>query len=261
MNAPPILTGWTRGHHSAAGVGHDTYRRGAGPGVILIHELPGMTPNVVALAEEIIASGFTVVMPHLFGEPGGEPTTGALLRSIGAVCVSREFTKLALGRTAPVTGWLRSLARELHEELGGPGVGAIGMCFTGGFALAMLADAPVAAAVLSQPSTPAPVGRARKADLGLSPADLQRVKARVSAGCPVLGLRYADDPAVGTRFETLRRELGDNFIAVEFPGSKHAVLTEHRQQAGVDRVLAFLHDRLDQAPGPDGVGPGSEPGP
>ena len=121
------------------------------------------------------------------------------------------------------------------------------MCLTGGFALAMLADAPVAAPVLAQPASPAPVGKARKADLGLSPGDLKSVKAKVAAGCQVLGLRYERDPAVGTRFDTLRRELGDNFIAVEFPGRKHATLTEHRQQEGIDRVLTFFDDKLKAA--------------
>ena len=150
----------------------------------------------------------------------------------------------ALGRTSPVATWLRSLARELHAELGGAGVGAVGMCFTGGFALAMLADAPIAAPVLAQPAAPMPVGEARKADLGINAGDLASVKAKVAGGCQVLGLRYADDPAVGDRFDTLRRELGANFIAVEFPGRKHATLTEHRQQEGVDRVLAFFEDKL-----------------
>ena len=118
------------------------------------------------------------------------------------------------------------------------------MCFTGGFALAMMVDESVAAPVLAQPSLPFPVGRARAADLNLSPADLARVKERAAAGCQVLGLRYTGDMAVGTRFETLTREIGDAFIRVEFPGRKHSTLTAHRQQEGVDRVLAFLGDKL-----------------
>jgi dienelactone hydrolase len=238
------LESWTLGSHTAGGVTHPTYRKGSGPGVIVIHEIPGITPAVLEFAEDVVARGFTVVMPRLFGRPGAPATVRESVRSIAAVCVSREFTKFALSRTTPVATWLRSLARQLHQELGGPGVGAVGMCFTGGYALAMLADAPVAAPVLAQPASPAPVGRARKADLGLSPRDLESVKAKVAAGCQVLGLRYERDPAVGTRFDTLRRELGDNFIAVEFPGRQHATLTEHRQQAGVDRVLAFFVEKL-----------------
>ena len=239
-----LLESWSLGSHTADGVTHPMYRKGSGPGVIVIHEVPGITPKVIAFAEEVVARGFTVVLPSLFGRPEAEATIAESVRTIARICVSREFSMFALGRTSPVTSWLRSLARELHAELGGPGVGAVGMCLTGGFALAMLADAPIAAPVLAQPATPAPVGRARRADLGLSRADLDAVKARVAAGCQVLGLRYERDPAVGSRFDTLRRELGDNFIAVEFPGRQHATLTEHRQQEGVDRVLAFFEQKL-----------------
>jgi dienelactone hydrolase len=242
-----LLDSWTAGSHTADGITHPTYRKGSGPGVIVIHEIPGITPGVAAFAEEVVARGFTVVLPSLFGRDQAPATALETMRSIVQVCVSREFSMFALGRTTPVAGWLRSLARELHAELGGPGVGAVGMCMTGGFALAMLADAPIAAPVLAQPASPAPVGRARGADLGLSPADLTAVKAKVAAGCQVLGLRYQGDPAVGSRFDTLRRELGGNFIAVEFPGRKHATLTEHRQQEGVDRVLAFFEDKLKAA--------------
>ncbi|RAG87243.1 dienelactone hydrolase [Streptacidiphilus pinicola] len=239
-----LLDSWTEGRHTADGVVHPTYRKGSGPGVIVIHEIPGVTPGVIGFAEEVVARGFTVVLPSLFGRPEGPASVGESLRSIARICVSKEFSMFALGRTTGAAPWLRSLARELHAELGGPGVGAVGMCFTGGFALAMLADAPVAAPVLAQPASPAPLGRARRADLGLSPADLTSVKAKVAAGCQVLGLRYDRDPAVGTRFDTLRRELGDGFIAVEFPGRQHSTLTEHRQQEGVDRVLAFFEEKL-----------------
>jgi len=208
-----LLDSWTPCSYTAGGITHPTYRKGSGPGVIVIHEIPGITPAVIAFAEEVVARGFSVVLPSLFGREEAPATVRESLRSMARVCVSREFSLFALGRTSPVATWLRSLARELHAELGGPGVGAVGMCLTGGFALAMLADAPVAAPVLAQPASPAPVGKAR-------------------------------NPAVGTRFDTLRRELGGNFIAVEFPGRKHATLTEHRQQDGVDRVLTFFEEKL-----------------
>jgi dienelactone hydrolase len=235
FNAMGLLDSWIPGSHTADGITHPTYRKGSGPGVIVIHEIPGITPAVIAFAEEVVARGFSVVLPSLFGREEASATVRESLRSIARVCVSREFSLFALGRTSPVAAWLRSLARELHAELDGPGVGAVGMCLTGGFALAP---------VLAQPASPAPVGKARKADLGLSPGDLTSVKTKVAAGCQVLGLRYDRDPAVGTRFDTLRRELGDNFIAVEFPGRKHATLTEHRQQDGVDRVLTFFEEKL-----------------
>jgi dienelactone hydrolase len=239
-----LLDDWFLGEHTASGVTHPTYRKGSGPGVVVISEIPGITEDVIAFSEEVVGLGLTVVMPHLFGKVPSSDSPLAIAGSIGRVCVSREFNKLKLRRTSPVANWLRSLARELHAELGGPGVGARGMCLTGGFALAMMVDDSVAAPVVAQPSLPFALGKERAADLNLSPADLSKVKERAAAGCQVLGLRYTDDMAVGTRFETLTRELGDAFIRVEFPGRKHSTLTAHRQQEGVDRVLAFFREKL-----------------
>jgi dienelactone hydrolase len=239
-----VMHGWEPGEHTASDVTHPTYRKGTGPGVVVISEIPGITEDVVTFAEEVVAQGHTVVLPHLFGQVPSSDSPMAALSSLRQACVNREFTKLKLRQTSPIADWLRSLARELHAELGGPGVGAVGMCLTGGFALAMMVDDAVAAPVLAQPSLPFPIGKARAADLNLSPADLAKVRQRAADGCQVLGLRYASDMAVGTRFETLSREIGDAFIRVEFPGRKHATLTAHRQQEAVDRVLAFFREKL-----------------
>ena len=241
------LSTWTAGQHTADGTTHPTYRKGSGPGVIVIHEIPGITPKVVEFADEVVAAGFTVVMPQLFGTPGAPMSPGAIARVVPRVCVSREFTTMATGRTSPVATWLRSLARALHEDVGGPGVGALGMCFTGGFALAMMVDDAVAAPVLAQPSLPFAVGRRRAADLGLSPADLADVRARAAGGCQVLGLQFEGDLATGTRFHTLAAEIGDAFLRVDLPGKGHSTLTEHRSQEAVDRVLAFVAERLNRA--------------
>ena len=236
--------GWTQGTHTFDGVSHPTYRRGSGPGVIVVHEIPGITPEVAAFGQEVVDAGYTVVMPSLFGADGAKMTAGSTAKALRQVCVSKEFTKLRTGETTPVAGWLRSLARDLHAELGGPGVGALGMCFTGGFALAMMVDTAVVAPVLCQPSAPFPIGSARARDVNLSPGDLDIVKGRCAAGQQVLGLRFRNDPAVGKRFETLTTELGDAFIRVELEGKGHSTVTAHRQQAGVDAVLDFLGAHL-----------------
>ena len=239
-----LLDSWTPGAHTNDGVTHSTYRKGSGPGVILIHEIPGITPEVIGFAEELVAAGYTVVMPHLVGRPEVGMSVGSTLGALRQLCVSAEFTKLATGVTSPVAGWLRSLARELHAELGGPGVGALGMCFTGGFALAMMVDPSVVAPVVAQPSVPFAIGKKRGADLNLSPGDLDAVRRRAAAGCEVLGLRYRNDSATGTRFETLTREIGDRFLRVELDGKGHSTLTLHRRQEAVDRVLAFFGEKL-----------------
>lgn len=241
------LEGWQRGEFSAAGFTHTTYRKGTGPGVVVVHEIPGITPAVLRFAEEVVDAGFTVVMPLLVGEVGREVSQGYLMGSMSKICVSREFTTMAMKQTSPVIAYLRALARQLHEEVGGPGVGAIGMCFSGGFALGMMLDDLMIAPVLSQPSLPFAMGRARGADLNLSPDDAVVIANRAAAGCQVLGLRYTGDKLVGDRFTSLRTLLGDAFVAIEFPSQKksdHSVLTEQRQEEGVSRVLDFLREKL-----------------
>lgn len=237
------------------------YRAGSGPAVVVIHEIPGLHPGVVAFAQRLVDDGFTVYLPSLFGRPGAPVTNGALVRSIGEVCVARQFTLLA-NRTSPVTPWLRALAARAHAECGGPGVGAVGMCFTGGFALAMAVEPAVLAAVMSQPSLPAGVTAAKRAALGLDPQDLATVRRRTHEGLCVLGLRFSQD--VGSppeRFDTLRRTLGDAFEGIEIdsspgnphgiPRRAHAVLTVdlvdrpgHPTREALDRVLQFLGDQL-----------------
>jgi len=215
--------------------------------VIVVHEIPGITPTVEKFANDVAAAGFTVVMPLLVGTTGEPPSSKYLATSMAKVCISKEFTTMAMNKTSPIISWLRALAKQLHQEIGGKGVGAVGMCFSGGFALGMMVDEILVAPVLSQPSLPFAFGAKRAADLNLSPDDAERVAQRAAAGCQVLGLRFKSDRLVGTRFDELRRLLGDSFVAVEFESSAksdHSVLTEQRQELGVQRVLEFLKSKL-----------------
>ena len=247
MSDEDVLDGWERSSFTSADITHDTYRKGSGPGIVVIHEIPGITPSVAAFANEVVDRGFTVVMPDLVGTPGKAVSPGYLAMSVAKICVAREFTAMALDKTSPVIAWLRALARNLHNDVGGPGVGAVGMCFSGGFALGMMVDDIMLAPVLSQPSMPFSVGKQRSANLSLSPDDEAAVIERASEGCQVLGLRFTGDKVVGTRFATLREKLGDAFIAIELPSnakSDHSVLTEQRDAQSVERVLDFFVEKL-----------------
>jgi dienelactone hydrolase len=239
-----LMSGWRRESHAAEGFEFPTYRDGEGPGVIVMHESPGLTPEVVRFGRELVQEGFTVVMPHFFGSAHRSPRVLEAARVIPRLCIGREFTILATGRTTPVAGWLRSLARHVHAQAGGIGVGAVGMCFTGGFALAMMVDPAVVAPVVAQPAVPIPLGPRRAADIGLDRNDLAAVQDRVRAGCPVLGVRYRGDWATGTRFDTLTAALGDGFVKVELEGSRHATLTAERHPVAVEAVVGFLRERL-----------------
>jgi dienelactone hydrolase len=259
----PDLAGFTETTFTFEGVTRPVYRGGSGPGVVVVHEVPGITPLVADFGRRVIDAGFTVAMPSLFGEPGKPMSFGYIAKSITSVCVSKEFAAWAANRTSPVIAWLRALARDLHAQAGGPGVGAVGMCFSGGFALAMAVDDDLLAPVLSQPSMPFPVGKARSHSLGLSDGDLARVKHRVTDdNLCILGLRFSQDRAVpDARWARYTEEFGDHFIGVDIdssPGNPHgikrtahSVLTEHLvdepghpTRDGLDRVLAFFRDRL-----------------
>src|SRR5688500_10289965 len=156
----------------------DVFRRGTGPAVIVISEMPGISPKVLEFAGRVADIGCTAVLPHLFGTPGRNPYTSVpaslsyTLSSFVPACISREFTTFATGKTSPVVVWLRALAAHEHRECGGPGVGAVGMCFTGGFALAMATDDRLLAPVLSQPSMPMPITGAHRRSIDCSPEDL-----------------------------------------------------------------------------------------
>jgi dienelactone hydrolase len=258
------LEGFTEGTYTHAGTTRPVFRAGSGPAVIVIHEIPGITPLVADFGRRVAAAGLTAVLPSLFGEPGKGRSAAYVGQQMAAACVSREFATFALRRSSPVTLWLRALARDEHERCGGPGVGVVGMCLTGGFGLAMAVDDAVLAPVLSQPSLPFAVSGAHRRDLGVSDDDLAAVRARAEGdeGLCVLGLRFTDDKlAPPERFVRLREELGDRFIAVEIDSSKdnpdgikraaHSVLTEdlvdrpgHPTAEALAQVLEFLTDRL-----------------
>jgi len=254
-----MLAGFVEGSFTHDGKTRVVYRGGAGPGVVVIHEIPGLHPGVAAFARRVVDAGFSVALPVMFGTVGKPASTGYILEQVVHVCISREFRLLAANQSSPITEWLRALCRSLHAEVGGRGVGAIGMCLTGNFALALMVDEAVMAPVLSQPSLPLPLGKSRRAGLHLSEESLAIAKGRE---VPVLGLRFTEDRMCpGERFDRLRAEFGDRFEAIEIDSSRgnpfgipqdaHSVLTlhfvdqdGHPTRRALDRVLAFFRERL-----------------
>ena len=229
--------------------------------VIVIHEMPGLHPLVIRFADRVAAAGMTVYCPHLFGEPG-RPASHPLgaLTMLGGICIRREFNVWAADKSSPIVEWLKALSRKAHAECGGKGVGAVGMCFTGGFALAMMTEPSVVAPVLSQPSLPLGASKPqRAAGIGASPAEVSCARKRFNEeGLSMIGLRFYGDPFVpDARFDTYRREFGDKFEAIEIdpkdaaPGGlkhPHSVLTINLAEDGPTkeaerRVLAFFRER------------------
>jgi dienelactone hydrolase len=238
---------------------------GHGPGVIVMAEMPGISPHVARFARWVRDAGFTVYMPSLFGRDGAIPDAQEGAAIFQRACVSAEFRALAGDRTSPVTRWLRALAKLAHEECGGPGVGAIGMCFTGNFALSMMLEPAMLAPVLAQPSLPLD----NPGGLEIAPDELRAVRERLDReGLTVLAYRFAGDRfCKAERFAAYAEALGERFVArvlpdpapnpdvppffAQYVGTPHSVVTVHLVDevghptiAARDEILSFFATRL-----------------
>lgn len=251
------------------GVERAVYVAGVGPAVIVLHEMPGIGAHLLRFARWVRDAGFTVYVPSLFGVDGTDPSAEAGRDVFRRACVSAEFRALGAGATSPISAWLRALARRAHDECGGKGVGAVGMCFTGNFALSMMLEPSMLAPVVSQPSLPFDV----PSGLEIAPHDLAVIRARLEQeDLSVLAYRFDGDRyCTAARFDSYANALGKRFVGrvlpddaarlegappffaehVNFP---HSVLTVHftddagsPTRAARDEVLAFLASRLGDA--------------
>jgi dienelactone hydrolase len=247
------------------GVEKRVYVAGDGPAVVVMAEMPGISPHVARFARWVRDAGLSVYMPSLFGRDGALASAEEGVEVFKKTCVSAEFRALASGGSPPVARWLRALARRAHAERGGPGVGAVGMCFTGNFALSMMLEAPTLAPVVCQPSLPLEQPDA----LGLSDDELVTLRRRLEAeDLSVLGFRFEGDRwCTAGRFAAFAQALGPRFVARVLPdsaahpdpppffkhvvASPHSVVTAHLiDEAGQptvaarDEILSFLRARL-----------------
>lgn len=247
------------------GVAKRVHVAGTGPAVIVMTEMPGISPQVARLARWVRDAGFTVYMPSLFGRDGAVPDAQEGAEVFRRACVSAEFRAFAGGASSPATQWLRRLARLVHDECGGPGVGAIGMCFTGNFALTLMLESSVLAPVLSQPSLPLDAPDA----IEISADEVRRVRQRLEReDLTVMAYRFEGDRFCrAQRFATYREALGERFVARVLPDSAanpdvapffarhvptpHSVVAAHLiDEAGQptiaarDEIIAFFQRRL-----------------
>ena len=255
------LPGFTSFDFYSQGYRHKVYKKGddSKPGIMVIQELPGILPSTVAFAERLCADGYTVYMPHLFGKVNSfDP-----VRNLAKVCVSFEFRLLATKRRSPVADWLRALAQEMQDKTGGP-IAAIGMCFTGSFALALMMDDTIAAPVISQPGhLDGMFGKGQRASLGVTQEELAASVARSEKDkVPVMGFRFTSDMLCPkARFDYLADLFGERFRRFEIdssfgnkfkiPMKAHSVFTvdyvdepDHPTRKAYETLVDFLRERL-----------------
>jgi dienelactone hydrolase len=247
------------------GVTKRVYVAGSGPAVIVMSEMPGISPHVARFARWVRDARFTVYMPSLFGRDGAVPEVDEGVAVFQRACVSAEFRALAANQTSPMTQWLRALARLAHHQCGGEGVGAIGMCFTGNFALTMMLEPAMLAPVLCQPALPIndPAG------IEIAPEDIKAVRDRLDRDdLTVLAYRFEGDRFCrAERFAAYAAALGDRFVGRVLPDSAantdvapffaarvrcpHSVVTQHLVDeadqptiAARNEILKFFTTRL-----------------
>jgi dienelactone hydrolase len=229
------------------------YWYGSGPPVIVLHEVPGATPELFRFANRIAQAGFTAFVPILFGE-ANHPATGLYaLGQFARLCLWSEFSVLATHRSTPITGWVRELGRLVHTNLGGPGIGAVGLCITGSFALTMMLDEWMLAPVVSEPSLPFPIGKGRRASLPLADDEIAAIQAR---GAEILAFRFdGDTKSPQARYETITAtfplDARSNGRLTPTCPNAHAVFTSHYDdrpanctRPALEDLIAFLRERL-----------------
>ncbi|WP_159453141.1 dienelactone hydrolase family protein [Pseudooctadecabacter jejudonensis] len=214
--------------------------------LIILHELPGMSPSFLDFCCRMAGEGFKVYMPLLYMTPGTEMGAARML----GFCLSREFRALFAADPAtkarPISMWLRELAVEVAAQNGGAKTGVIGMCMTGGFAIAAIAEPSVKAVVSCQPSAPFFTGIET---LGLSDRERADVRNGLSGKAMpcVKAYRYQRDHLCrSTHLEAAAEILGSYFERhPDLPGKGHATLTTNSASDAVYRdALAFLRERL-----------------
>lgn len=227
---------------------HDVYTKGEGPVVLIVQELPGIGMETLNLADRLVSSGFRVVLPHLFGPLGKVSFVGNIRR---VFCMRREFTLFSKHKASPVVNWLAALSNHIKDQYQVAGIGVIGMCLTGNFAISLMADPAVLAAVTSQPSLPL---QSQKA-LHMSPEDIEDISQALDEKGAMLAFRFAGDKicrppkfeAIEAAFNTDRERIK----LTQLEGNDHSVLTLHFNDAegsptelALQKIIGYFGDRL-----------------
>jgi len=247
------FTGPLEGDHELT---RPVYARGdkGAPPVIVIQELPGIMPETFRLCDKLVEAGFRVYLPHLFGPLGKVSFIGNTLR---VFCMRKEFSLFAANKSSPIVNWLRALAGDIKSQTGAKGVGSIGMCLTGNFAISLMADEAVLAGVTAQPSMP--IGG--HGALHMSAADVATVHDKLDEVGPMLGYRFAEDNICrAEKFEALDKAFNDGgpngekktrIKLTTLPGPGHSVLTGHfvdeaghPTRAALDEVIGYFREKL-----------------
>jgi dienelactone hydrolase len=219
--------------------------------IVLLHELPGLTPADLALAQCLAQHDLNVYVPVLFGEAGQDNILAGYFQS----CLTGQFECAKLSTSSPVLERIERVVDHAYG-IGGKPVGVIGMCLTGSFPLALLRNRHVRAAVVCQPTVPfsllasGPAG-AQVKNLGLGQDDLV---AALRSDVSFLALRYtADRFCPEERMKMIETIFGDRVAVVRIETGdprKHSTLAADHHEGAFADTVTYLNVALGAAAGP-----------
>ena len=215
--------------------------------LIILHELPGMSPSFIKYCSEMADKGFKVYMPLMFKSPNTQMSN----LQTGLFCLTWEFKKLFRARGSerharPFTAWLIELVDFVGANNPDAKIGVVGMCLTGSFAIAAIAAPNVNAAVVCQPSHPFFFGIKT---LGLSNSQRTNAADRaqtLTRPC-AKGYRFKDDHiSRESHMSAVQDLMRDTFERhPDLPGKNHSTLTtDSRSEVVFEDVLQYLNSRL-----------------
>ena len=230
---------------------HIVYQKGNGPQVIILPEAPGLHKEVFALGDRLVLQGFSVHLLSLFGEDGVSFRYRDSLSCLAKACIRKEFALFAKHRSSPISDWVRAYCTNIYQHTQ-EGIGLIGMCLTGNFALTMLAEPWMCAPVLCQPSLPI----YPKDGLHVDPSILEQ------SSQDILGIRFTGDRLCPKqRFTALEKALPSRLQLIEIDSTfgnshrispiAHSVLTKdfvdqegHPTHDALQKTIKFLQKHL-----------------
>jgi dienelactone hydrolase len=247
---------------AAFGAVRRVYKKGAGPRVILLHELPGLRDGDIR-AGVALADHFEVYMPLLFGTAGQDKTS----LGIRQACRGGLFKCNDRDTRHPIAIDLVAMARQVcgprerPDGSAGPGglneCGVVGMCLTGTVPLAMTEAEGVVALVLAQPTLPVVWHIWPFAGVDISRQDTTAaVERAVARRASIYMVRYEDDRISGRKaFRRLAARIAPAkdklsfFAAIEVRGNGHSTLVHdhdhpHVAPAQLEAVVDALNARL-----------------
>lgn len=205
------------------------------PGVVVVHDAFGMTPDLRRQADKLAAAGYLALAPDLWR---GRPWL---------MCIRPAFRQLMAG-SGPIFSDLAAAATQLAGMDACTGkIGVIGFCLGGGFALMCAPREDFAVASVNY---------------GPVPKEAEQV---LAGSCPVVASYGARDRGMARQVSRLRDAMTRNDVPADikvYPGAGHAFLNRYAGARGAlmkvtgmsyqpdaaadawERILAFFGEHL-----------------